>query len=91
MKVLEKGRPQKGWATEARCTGQGNGNGGCGAKLLVEQADVFQTSSSARDETDYFATFECPECGVRTDLNNYPGRIADLPRRSQGGGFGDPR
>ena len=68
MKVLQKGRQQRGWSIEATCTGIGNGGGGCGARLLVEQPDIYQTSSSCRDETDYFATFQCPECFVLTDL-----------------------
>ena len=36
MKVLQPGRPQQGWSTEATCTGKGNGDGGCGARLLVD-------------------------------------------------------
>lgn len=70
MKVLEPGRPQKGWSTEATCTGAGNGKGGCGAKLLVEQTDLFRTASHARDETTCYITFRCPECGVNTDLGS---------------------
>jgi hypothetical protein len=68
MRVIEKGREQKGWATETRCTGKGNGDGGCGAKLLVEEGDLYVTMSHARDETDYYMTFKCCECGVETDL-----------------------
>lgn len=68
MKVLEKGRPQKGWATEKVCTGEGNGGVGCGAKLLVEQEDLFKTHSHVRDETTTYITFKCPECGVLTDI-----------------------
>ena len=68
MKVLEKGRPQKGWAKEYECTGKGNKGGGCGAKLLVEQGDLFHTYSHARDETDTYTTFKCSECGVLTDI-----------------------
>ncbi len=85
MKVLKKGRPQKGWAKELLCTGNGNGGGGCGAKLLVEKADLYQTSSSCRDETDYFVTFRCPECGVQTDTKETPFYGSELPRRSNGG------
>lgn len=70
MKVLEKGRPQKGWAAEFTCNGEGNGHGGCGAKLLVEIGDVFETESSCRDESTYYVTFRCPECGVLTDISN---------------------
>jgi hypothetical protein len=71
MKVLEKGREQKGWSVEITCTGRGNGDGGCGAKLLVEQGDLFRTESHCRDETDVFTTFECPECKVWTDLKEF--------------------
>jgi hypothetical protein len=41
MKILKKGRPQKGWATEAKCTWEGNGGGGCGALLLIEEEDLY--------------------------------------------------
>jgi hypothetical protein len=62
MKVLKKGRPQKGWAIEKECTGKGNGDGGCKAKLLVEEGDVYVTASSHYDgSTDYYFTFRCPE------------------------------
>lgn len=83
MKVLEKGRQQKGWSKEAKCTGDGNGGGGCGAKLLVEQPDLYRTMRCCRDETDYFETFTCAECGVETDLKGVPGSIADkLPSKA---------
>lgn len=75
MKVLEKGdvRP---WSREVECTGRGNtrkANGDpsvpCGARLLVEKGDLFQTYSSfmGRDE-EWFITIECPECGTWTDI-----------------------
>lgn len=75
MKVLEKGTGQKGWAREEFCTGFGNGNGGCGAKLLIEQADLYKTQSHVRDETDTFITFRCVECKVETDIKNIPSNI----------------
>ena len=85
MKVLEKGRPQKGWATEATCTGHGNGGGGCGAKLLVEEGDLYQTAHHSYDgSSDYYTTFKCPECGVETDLPDsiVPGRVrGSLPSK----------
>lgn len=81
MKVIKKGRPQQGWAEKFECTGKGNGGGGCGAVLLVEQADVFQTASHCRDETDYFNTFECPECRVLTDIGHVPFRTQPRPKR----------
>lgn len=68
MKVIEKGTGQKGWSIEATCTGAGNRGGGCNAKLLVEQGDLFATTSTCRDETNHYVTFECVECGVWTDL-----------------------
>jgi len=76
MKVLKKGRPQKGWAIKCVCTGAGNGNGGCGAKLLVEEADLYETRSHHYDgSTDYYVTFTCPECGVQTDIDDVPHQL----------------
>lgn len=63
MKVLEKGSGQKGWSIKIECTGEGNGDGGCGAKLLVEQPDLFATYNR-----ESFVTFTCCECGVDTDI-----------------------
>lgn len=84
MKIIERGREQKGWAKECVCTGDGNGGGGCGAKLLVEQVDLYRTSSSCRDETDYFNTFSCAQCGVETDLKNLTSNIAySLPSKTK--------
>jgi hypothetical protein len=68
VRVVEEGTGQKGWASNFRCTGSGNGGGGCRALLLVEEDDVYQTSSHARDETTNYCTFRCSECGVETDL-----------------------
>jgi len=84
MKVIKKGRKQAGWAKEFDCTGRGNGDGGCGARLLVEKKDLFETTTQARDETDYFVTFKCPECGVLTDLKDsaHPFHANELPRRN---------
>jgi len=69
MKVLEKGRDQRGWAKEFRCTGYGNGGGGCGAMLLVEQGDVYRTHRfDYGGGHDMFNTFTCGACGVETDI-----------------------
>jgi hypothetical protein len=69
MKVIKEGRKQKGWAKEFSCTGKGNGDGGCGALLLVEEVDLFQTAHHYYDgSSDYFKTFRCSECGVLTDI-----------------------
>ncbi len=77
MKVLKKGHPQtqKEWSVEAVCTGKGNGNGGCGAKLLVKADDLYETRGHCRDETYYYVTFRCPCCQVQTDLENVPSKI----------------
>jgi len=45
MKTLSKGRVQKDWAIESKCTADKFGGGGCGSKLLVEQGDVYQRSA----------------------------------------------
>lgn len=75
MKVLEQGRAQKGWAKECVCTGHGNGNGGCGAKLLVERDDVYLTHSYHYDGShEVYYTFQCAGCGVETDI-----KMSDVP------------
>lgn len=72
MKVLKKGRPQTGRTFEITCTGSGNGDGGCGALLLVGEGDLFQTShTDMGGDTEYFTTFECPECRVLTDTKKF--------------------
>jgi len=80
VKILEPGRAQQGWSVETSCTGDGNGGGGCGARLLVEQPDLYLTQSHARDETDTFVTFECAACGVETDLKDVPRNVMDTLR-----------
>lgn len=79
VKTIKKGRKQKGWAKKHKCTGDGNDEAGCGAKLLIEQDDLFETSQSCMGkEIDYFVTFKCQECGQLTDIDNAPSNI-DLP------------
>ena len=76
MKVITPGRPQKGWAKEFKCTGAGNGDGGCGAVLLVEQDDLYRTSSGHYDgSTDHYVTFRCSACGVETDIEDTPSGV----------------
>lgn len=71
MKILKKGREQRGWSKECKCTGKGNGGGGCGALLLVSEYDIYETRSSHYDgSTDYYKTFSCPQCGVETDIDD---------------------
>jgi len=70
MKLLKTGRAQRGWSREFKCTGLGNGQGGCGATLLVEEADLYRTSSSHYDgSTESHTTFLCLACGVETDVS----------------------
>ena len=40
MKVLQKG---EGWKLEIRCTGRGNGGGGCGSLLEIREEDIYNT------------------------------------------------
>lgn len=87
MKVVSSGDGRKGWAKEFKCTGAGNGNGGCGAILLVERGDIYKTHSSdyggGRDSYD---TFKCPQCGNETDVTGVP----SVPSSSRsGGGYRD--
>ncbi len=71
MEVIKPGRPQKGWSKNFKCTGKGNNGGGCGAILLVSEYDIYQTESHALNETDYYTTFCCCQCGVETDIEVY--------------------
>ena len=67
MKILEKGN---GWNMEVRCTGKGNGNCGCGAKLLIDKDDIYLTHSyDYGGGHDIFYTFRCIDCGEETDLD----------------------
>lgn len=81
MKVIKKGRPQKGWAKEFECTGEGNKGGGCGALLLVEEEDIFisgYVGGNFRETGDPAYSFACPECNVITDIESgYYGQIPD--------------
>ncbi len=69
MKVIRKGRKQRGWSKEYTCTGAGNGLGGCGAVLLVEEGDLYHTYRHSWDgPSDTFTTFRCCQCRVETDI-----------------------
>jgi hypothetical protein len=83
VKVITPGRPQKGWAKECICTGAGNDGGGCGARVLVEQGDLFQTGKHSYDgSSEYFVTYECGACGVLNDIKDSPFSGQALPTRS---------
>lgn len=93
MQIVEPGRQQKGWAIETKCTGCGNGGGGCGALLRIEQGDLYRTSSAHYDGSDHYVTFTCGACGVESDLTwatvpsavreTLPSKSAWLERRRQ--------
>ncbi len=70
MKVIKPGDGRKGFGVEIRCSGSGNGGGGCHAQLLVEENDLFHTYSSAMGDGTHYFTFKCPSCGVWTDIPN---------------------
>lgn len=70
MKVVKKGNGAVGWSKELTCTGAGNEGRGCGAVLLVEEDDVYSTQGGVKDETYYYTTFVCTECGVATDFRD---------------------
>lgn len=66
MKVLEKG---SGWSIKVRCTGDGNGDGGCNSLLQVEKNDIFITThTDIAGDTEFFYTFRCPVCEMKTDI-----------------------
>lgn len=81
MKLIKPGQGQVGWSHEFKCSGKGNGDGGCGAFLLVELPDLFRTFRSFCGETETYVTFQCSECQTHTDLPGfmYPPKIAALP------------
>lgn len=90
MKVLEKGSGQKGWAKQYACTGNGNGGGGCRAKLLIEEHDLFETGSHHYDgSSESYTTFRCCECGVETDIPNtdYRGVLVNRKTWASRNGF----
>ena len=72
MKILEPGEPTKRpWSRVIVCTGRGNGFGGCGAKLLIEEGDLFFTTLSDETATQC-DTICCHQCSRLTDLGNLP-------------------
>ena len=80
MEVVKEGRKQGGWAEKFRCTGDGNGGGGCGATLLVSQVDLYETTLDSVDESELCKTFCCQQCGVETDVEVpvvLPSEVAD--------------
>lgn len=83
MKVLKKGKP---WSIKRTCTGAGNGDGGCGAKLEVEAQDLYSTESHSYDgSSESYVTFRCVLCKTETDVDEdrIPSQVCDnLPEKS---------
>jgi len=86
MKVLKKGsevisqgdleNPDENWPKARICTGMGNNNDGCGAALLIDKSDLYQTHHNYFGNsvngvqsflTSYYLTFKCPCCDAETD------------------------
>ena len=71
LEFIEKGKVTS-WPKECICTG--NGDNGCGAKLLVDSSDVSKSLKEAcwpDGCTIYYETyntFVCPECNVKTEI-----------------------
>lgn len=78
MKLIKKGRPQKGWAKQFNCTGKGHGGGGCKAVLMIEESDLRR---GERNMAEYFVYFTCSECGVNSEVKVWPGNPLDLPMK----------
>ena len=86
MKVVQKGDGRKCWAKEFTCTGAGNGNGGCGAILLVEENDLYRTHHyDYGGGHDVYTTFRCPECRNETDVS-VPSSVKVREKGSSSGG-----
>lgn len=83
MKVIQKGPGRKNWSKEYKCAGED----GCGATLLVEWCDLYQTQSlyiDMRGEaySEVRTIFRCCECGNETTIpkGDYTGG-ARIPTR----------
>lgn len=72
MRVMEKNN----WSIEERCTGKGNGDGGCNSLLLIEKEDLYFCGEIySACGTQYGFAFKCPVCNLWTDVDNIPYNI----------------
>lgn len=86
MEIIKPGRPQKGWAIEHTCTGNGHGNGGCSALLLVSHDDLFLRYENDSDGYEVkYVTFKCPSCSQLTNISEikYPPNYKTLPTQEE--------
>lgn len=68
MKVIEEG---KDWSIQQRCTGNGNGDGGCNSLLLVSKDDLyFDRTVCDGNSTKYIFVFQCPMCNLWSDVDD---------------------
>lgn len=75
MKTIKNPPPikeQQGWMKHFKCTGEGNGDGGCKVTLLVAQTDLYHKPMSLYDQKKsgyvHKVTFCCHLCGKETDV-----------------------
>ena len=85
MKVLKKGTQSPDFSVEVTCKGNRISNSGCGALLLVEQADIYlaEYGSGMDDYTEVLYVFTCPECGKENALDKakQPDGRLDFPTK----------
>jgi hypothetical protein len=72
MQVLEKPKTKEQWSQTVTCDGVNKVREGCGAKLAITEDDLFRVKVGAEGFVQYIAQYQCPECGVRSDLPTYP-------------------
>ena len=66
MKILQKGYLDH-WEIERVCTAYG----GCGARLLVDEEDIYiKYGPDYMGADDYLYTFRCPWCGTENNIPN---------------------
>lgn len=71
MQILEiPGELEEPWTIQHRCSGYGNGGGGCNALLLVGELDLRLTTPGHFNGNGepLYVTFTCPVCLKETDL-----------------------
>lgn len=83
MKILEVGKRNNDWQEQLRggndnwkCTWKCTGHGGdnsykcCGAKVILNENDLFITGQHFKKGPTFNVTFTCSQCGVDTDIDN---------------------
>lgn len=84
MKLVKKPISDQGWATEIKCTGNGNGGKGCQAIFEITWNDLRYypgSDSNSWVSSDPAVIFKCPICSTSTDLkrDQYPNHVKSLP------------